>query len=153
MGKLGHRNQTVTNHLLLDSEGLKCIPHHIFSSEVSLLPNCSLKKTYLRAVWPCLLSPTFCRNKRSRSRRRAARQSTVFISSLFGSNLLRFLCHITYFNMSLSTLSWLSLLWVSFAEPFKLIYVSWIGLHLNYPCWLQLTDLTENGAEGVLMYI
>lgn len=44
------------NHLLLESGGVKYSDHHIFHSEVSLLPNCSPSKT----IVSCLTkSPAF----------------------------------------------------------------------------------------------
>lgn len=45
MGKLGYRSQTVINYLLLGSGCLRCNPHRIFPSGLSLLPNCSQRKT------------------------------------------------------------------------------------------------------------
>lgn len=109
------------------------------------------KENHLQAVCPCPLSPTFWRIMSRSSRRRAARQSPALISSLSGS-MLRSLCRVTYFSMWLSMLSWLCL---SFCARCKVIQVSlcfldWI---ISKLCRLYLTDLVENDAEGVLMYI
>lgn len=109
------------------------------------------KENHLQAVCPCPLSPAFWRVVSRSSRRRAARQSPVLISSLFGS-MLRFLCRVSYFSMWLSMLSRLCL---SFSALCRVIQVSlcfldWI---ISKLCQLYLTDLVENDAEGVLMSI
>lgn len=146
-----HQSQMVTDHLLLDSEGLKCLPHHIFSSEVSLLPNCCLRKTICR-----LFDHVFCPLPSGISWAGAAggelpgRAPSWFphcsaaICSGFSAVSLISECHSVYFHDFACFL-------VPFAESFKLVYfLDWL---ISKLCRLHLTDLIENDAEGVLIYI
>lgn len=128
-----HQSQMVTDHLLLESEGLKYHPHHIFTSEVSLLPNCCLRKTICR-----LFDHVFCPPPSGISWAGAAGgelpgralpwfpHCSAAICSGFSAMSLISVCHSVYFHDCLFFVC------VPFAESFKLVYVSWIGLYLNY---------------------
>ena len=145
-----HQSQVVTNHLLLDSEGLKCHPHRIFSSEVSLLPDCCLRKTTCRLFAHVLCPPPLaCREQEQPEESCPAEPRLDF---LVVWQHLRFLCRVSYFSMWLSILSWLCL---SFCALCRVIQVSlcFLDWTISELCRVHLTDLVENDAEGVLMCI
>ena len=147
-----HQSQMVTHHLLLDSEGLKCHPHHIFSSEVSLLPNCCLRKTICR-----LFDHVFCPPLSGVSWAGAAGgelpgrappwfpHCSAAICSGFSAMSLISACRSVYFHdFACFFCALCRVIQVS------LCFLDWL---ISKLCWLHLTDLIENDAGGVLMYI
>lgn len=145
MDKFGYRSQSVINHLLLDSGGLKYSAHHIFHSEVSLLPSRSPSKSICELFDHISCPPTAVVLRASSSSRRAAEQRTSRFPHC-SACWSRYLCHILYFSMALRTCEWLLLL-VPFAEMLMfLFFFYWITSKVSL---LSTTERFNNDAVEV----